>query len=63
MNIPDKCYDCNHTIIQLEQVSDGWNKYYMDTVVRCDCFPAHYRVGCVCADIYCQNKLQKGEEE
>ncbi len=62
MTIPDKCLDCNHTIIQFEEVHEGWCKYHLDTVVRCDCFPAHYKVGCACAEQYCKKKLQMESE-
>lgn len=61
MKVPDKCLDCDHTIIQMEEVHDGWCKYHLDCVVRCDCFPAHYKVGCVCADIYCKKSRLKVE--
>lgn len=63
MKIPDKCLDCGHTIIQLENVHDGWGKFYLDTVVRCDCFPAHYIVGCVCANLYCRKTQAESEDE
>lgn len=61
MKIPDKCLDCDHTIINLENVHDGWCKYHMETVIRCDCFPAQYKVGCVCAEIYCENRRTNNE--
>lgn len=63
MKIPDKCLDCSHTIIQLENVNDGWCKYHLDLVVRCDCFPAHYIVGCVCANMYCIKKKAESEDK
>lgn len=62
MKMPDKCRNCPHTIVRFEEVHEGWCKYYIDWVVRCDCFPAHYIVGCVCAEVYCKNK-QKAESE
>ena len=61
MKIPDKCLDCDHTIINLEEVHDGWCKYHMETVIRCDCFTAQYKVGCVCAEIYCENRRTNNE--
>lgn len=63
MTTPEKCIGCKHTIIQLEAVHDGWCKYHIDIVVRCDCFPAHYKVGCVCAEIYCEKKLKREPQE
>lgn len=59
MQIPDKCFDCEHTIVQLEDVHKGWGKYEMEAVVRCDCFPAQYKVGCSCAEVYCVKKEKK----
>lgn len=59
MNIPDKCLDCNHTIIQLENVHKGWCKYQLESVVRCDCDPVHYKVGCVCAEISCEKRREE----
>ena len=59
--LPEKCLDCEHTIIQLENVHKGWCKYQMETVVRCDCFPVHYKVGCVCAEQYCQKNRSESE--
>lgn len=61
MKVPDKCLECEHTIIGMEQVHDGFCKFHLDTVVRCDRFPAHYIVGCVCADIYCDRKENRNE--
>ena len=60
--VPEKCLNCDHTIVQLEDVHQGWCKYEMETVVRCDCFPVHYRVGCVSAEMYCAKKV-KGDKE
>lgn len=57
--IPDKCLSCEHTIIRLEDVHKGWCKFQMEPVVRCDLSPVKYRVGCVCAEIYCDRR--KGE--
>ena len=57
-SIPDKCLNCNHTIIQLENVHQGWCKYQMESVVRCDCSPGHFRVGCVCAEMYCVKRRE-----
>lgn len=54
--IPDKCLDCNHTIIQFENVNQGFCKYQIESVVRCDCSPGQFRVGCVCAEMYCAKK-------
>ena len=55
-DIPEKCLACDHTIVQFENVHKGWGKYQIESVVRCNCFPAHYIVGCVCAEVYCKNK-------
>ena len=60
-DIPEKCLTCNHTIIQLENVHQGWCKYQIESVVRCDCGPEHYRVGCVSAEQYCERRL-KGDD-
>ena len=54
--IPEKCLDCEHTIVQLENVHQGWGEYRIESVVRCDCFPVHYKVGCVSAEMYCDKK-------
>lgn len=62
MKIPDKCLDCSHAIIKFEEVHDGWCKYHLDCVVRCDCFPVHYIVGCSSADQYCKKKPQVESE-
>ena len=58
MNTPDKCMDCEHTIIQFENVHKGWCKFEYEPVVRCDCSPVHYKVGCVCAEMYCRKKTE-----
>ena len=63
MKIPDKCKDCEHAIVQLEKVHDGWCKFHLDSVVRCNCFPAHYIVGCTSAEVYCKKKLKEGEDK
>ena len=57
-NIPEKCLSCDHTIIQFENVHKGWLKYEYEPVVRCDCFPVHYIVGCACAEIYCKRRKE-----
>ena len=59
MTIPDKCLDCNHTLMAFENVHKGWCKYEIEEVVRCDCSPQHHIVGCVCAEVYCI----KGKEQ
>ena len=56
MKIPDKCTNCDHASVQFEEVHDGWCNYHLDAVVRCDCSPVHYIVGCVCAEMYCKKK-------
>ena len=62
MLIPNKCLDCEHTIVQLEDVHKGWCKYEMEPVVRCDCFPVHYKVGCASAEMYCEKEInQEGD--
>ena len=63
MEIPNKCMDCEHTIVQFEDVHDGWCKYHLDSVVRCDCFPVRYKVGCISAEVYCKKKKQMESEE
>ena len=60
MNIPEKCFTCNHTIMTFENVHKGWCRYQVEEVVRCDRFPAHYKVGCRCAEQYCD---KKGDEK
>lgn len=54
--IPKKCETCNHTIMEIEKVHIGWCRYQYEVVVRCDCAPQHYIVGCCCAEQYCRNK-------
>lgn len=61
--IPEKCLDCNHTIIALEDVHLGWCKFQLESVVRCDCFPAHYRVGCTSAEVYCEKNKEEWRKE
>lgn len=56
MTIPDKCINCHHAVPAFENVHDGWGKYHLDTVIRCDCFPAMPIVGCVNAEVYCEKK-------
>ena len=58
---PDKCLTCNHTIIQLENVHQGRCQFQLESVIRCDC--SGYRVGCVCAEIYCENKQGGGRND
>ena len=43
-----------------ENVHKGWCRYQVEEVVRCDRFPAHYKVGCRCAEQYCD---KKGDEK
>lgn len=62
MNTPEKCINCEHAFVQFEQVHDGWGIYHLDYVVRCDCFPVHYIVGCSCAEMYCE-KNHSGKED
>lgn len=61
--MPLKCQSCEHTLISLENVHQGWLKYEVECVVRCDLDPLHHRVGCVCADIYCDRKVVNNGEE
>lgn len=56
MKVPEKCLNCDHTIVQFENVHKGYCKYEMETVVRCDCSPAQYKVGCVCAEVHCKKR-------
>lgn len=58
MNVPDKCLTCNHTIIVLENVHKGWCRFQLESVVRCDCFPAHYIVGSVAANVHCNKRKE-----
>ena len=51
--IPDKCMKCIHGSVMFENVHQGWCNYQLEPVVRCDCSPQKYKVGCVCAEIYC----------
>lgn len=60
--IPDKCTDCKHAVIAFESVHQGWGEYKMETVVRCDCFPVRYRVGCASAEVYCKKKKKEVQE-
>lgn len=62
MDIPEKCLTCNHTIIQFENVHKGWCKFEYECVVRCDAFPAHYKVGCVAANCHCVKELEHGQD-
>lgn len=54
--IPDKCLDCSHAITTFEDVHKGWCKYELEYVIRCDCAPQKYVVGCVCAELYCRGR-------
>ena len=56
MVIPDNCINCEHATVQMEEVHDGRCKFHLDSVVRCDRFPAKYKVGCVCAEVHCEKK-------
>ena len=60
-DIPEKCLDCNHSIVMFENVHQGMCKYRLEAVARCDCFPAHYRAGCVSAEVYCEKRIKGGE--
>ena len=62
-NIPDKCLNCDQTVIQLENVHKGMNKYQMETVVRCKRSPMEYIVGCVSAEVYCMKRGMKDEKD
>ena len=62
MKVPDKCLDCDHTIMRFEEVNEGFGKSHLDCVVRCDCFPVHYIVGCACAEIYCEKRKKERTE-
>lgn len=59
---PEKCLDCTHAVIAFESVHQGWCKYQMETVVRCDCNPVRYRVGCACAEMYCEKRRCKNDK-
>ena len=60
--VPDKCLNCDHTIVQIEDVHQGWCKYQLETVIRCGCDPLHHRVGCVSAEMYCVIKKEINNE-
>lgn len=57
MKVPEKCLNCDHTIVQFENVHKGYCKYEMEAVVRCGCSPAQYKAGCVCAEVYCEKRV------
>lgn len=59
IEVPEKCLNCEHTIINFENVHIGWCKYEYRTVVRCDCSPVKYIVGCRSAEVYCVRKKEK----
>lgn len=61
-SIPDKCTDCKHAVIAFESVHQGWCKYQMETVVRCDCYPVKYRVGCASAEVYCEKRRRRNAD-
>lgn len=63
MNIPEKCLDCDHAIPQLENVHDGYLKFHLDSVVRCDCSPLQFKVGCVCAEMSCIKRKTESENK
>lgn len=49
--IPEKCINCPHTSVKMEQVHIGFCRYIFDVVTRCDL--SGYKVGCVAAEVYC----------
>ena len=53
---PEKCLDCTHAVISFEEVHQGWCKFELESVVRCNCHPAKYKVGCVSAEMYCEKR-------
>lgn len=59
-NKPEKCLTCNHAVVRLENEHKGMCKFEMEAVVRCDL--SGYKVGCVCAEMYCDKKEEKMEE-
>lgn len=59
---PEKCLTCNHAIVNFENVHQGWCKFEYEPIVRCDCSPQQYPVGCVCAEIYCIKKNEEDKE-
>ena len=59
MTIPNKCLTCPNATVELENVHKGWLKYQLESVVRCECSPQRFRVGCVCAEVYCDRKGNK----
>lgn len=57
--IPNKCVECKHAITAIESVHQGWCAYQMEIVVRCDCNPCRFHMGCACADMYCKKGKNK----
>ena len=55
---PKKCLDCKHAIVRFENVHKGWCKFEYESVIRCDCDPCQFRVGCVCAEMNCRKEEQ-----
>lgn len=60
-DVPEKCIECKHSIIRFEEVHQGWCVFKLETVIRCDCHPAEYKVGCVCAEMYCKRRMKNGK--
>ena len=56
LKVPEKCLHCEHGIARFENVHKGMCKFQYETVIRCDRHPANYRVGCVCAEVYCERR-------
>lgn len=54
--VPDKCLNCEHTIISMENVHQGYLKYQLECVVRCGNDPLNHRVGCCASEVYCDRK-------
>lgn len=55
--IPDKCLRCRYAVTSFEQVHDGYLKFHLDAVTRCDCSAARYIVGCPAAEAACRKGL------
>lgn len=63
MKIPNKCLNCNHTIMAFENVHKGFCRFELEEVIRCDCAPQQYPVGCVSAEVYCRKAEDSNDNE
>lgn len=56
---PEKCLNCEHTIIQFENINVGFKNFEYNVIIRCDCFPAEYICGSIAAECYCKKGVIK----